>query len=128
MEARRRRNSTLTFRVAAAICMTVVAIATVSASEVPEASASASCLNPGKRLPVLPVHGLEGDPSDFTAHGPDPLIADLDQLRNVAVDDTFSYASVADRWVTNSGIGQALPTTSAVWLPNPSRRVAPARW
>jgi pimeloyl-ACP methyl ester carboxylesterase len=66
-------------------------------------------LDPGTRVPILLVHGLVGSPSDFTAHanGSEDLIKRLGAIPNVFI-DLFSYAGVADRWVTNPGIGQAL--------------------
>lgn len=73
-------------------------------------AAPAGCPNPGKNVPLVFVHGLNGEPTDFTAHGATgttSLPARLKSLPSV-FETNFDYGRVADKWVTIPSIGQSL--------------------
>jgi len=76
------------------------------------AVAATSCENPGANVPIILVHGMNSDPSDFISHvvnGDQPLETALHHLPGVHVEaPIFDYAPESLDWVTNSNIGSAL--------------------
>jgi len=70
-------------------------------------SADARCPDPGRATPIVFVHGLGSQPSDFTRYARTGVASTLAALPGVAV-SYFDYHAYSFDWVTNSHIGPGL--------------------